>query len=154
MTGLGDSISNRIKLLDFLPRNSYATPLTPTLPPCPTTCTDFGWEVYPEGFRRSLKTAGGYGLPVYVTENGLADADDGMRSAYLVSHLRAVRAAMRAREARVRGYLYWTLVDNFEWAAGYYPRFGFFSYDPDTLRRTERPSARVFARIARTGRLP
>ena len=91
---------------------------------------------------------------MYVTENGLADADDDMRGAYLVSHLRAVRAAMRAREARVRGYLYWTLVDNFEWAAGYYPRFGFFSYDPDTLRRTERPSARVFARIARTGRLP
>ena len=154
VTGLGDSISDRIKLLDFLPRNSYATPLAPTLPPCPTTCTDFGWEVYPEGFRRSLKTAGSYGLPVYVTENGLADASDRMRSAYLVSHLRAVRAAMRAREARVRGYLYWTLVDNFEWAAGYFPRFGFFSYDPDTLRRTERPSARVFARIARTGRLP
>ncbi len=154
VTGLGDSISERIKLLDFLPRNSYSTPLTPTLPPCPSTCTDFGWEVYPDGFRRSLKTAGNYDLPVYVTENGLADADDDMRSAYLVSHLRAVRAAMRAREARVRGYLYWTLVDNFEWAAGYYPRFGFFSYDPDTLRRTERPSARVFARIARTGRLP
>ena len=54
----------------------------------------------------------------------------------------------------MRGYLYWTLVDNFEWAAGFYPRFGLFSYDPDTLRRTERPSARVFARIARTGRLP
>ena len=66
----------------------------------------------------------------------------------------SVRAAMRAREARVRGYLHWTLVDNFEWAAGYYPSFGFFSYDPVTLRRTERPSARVFARIARTGGLP
>jgi beta-galactosidase len=154
VTGLGDSISKRIKLLDFLPRTSYRTPAQPALPPCPTTCTDFGSEVYPEGFRRSLKTAGGYDLPVYVTENGLADADDDMRAGYLVSHLRAVRAAMRAREARVRGYLYWTLVDNFEWAAGYYPRFGFFSYDPVTLRRVERPSAKVFARIARTGRLP
>ena len=154
VTGLGDSLSESIKLLDFLPQNSYATPVSPTLPPCPTTCTDFGWEIYPDGFRRSLKTAGSYGLPVYVTENGLADADDSARAAYLVSHLRAVRAAMRAREARVRGYLYWTLVDNFEWAAGFYPRFGLFSYDPDTLRRTERPSARVFARIARTGRLP
>ena len=91
---------------------------------------------------------------MYVTENGLADADDGARADYLVSHLRALRGAMRDRLARVRGYLHWTLVDNFEWAAGYYPRFGFFSYDPQTLRRTERPSARVFARIARTGKLP
>jgi beta-glucosidase len=77
-----------------------------------------------------------------------------MRAEYLLSHLRALRGAMRDRLARVRGYLHWTLVDNFEWAAGYYPRFGFFSYDEDTLRRTERPSARVFARIARTGNLP
>jgi beta-glucosidase len=44
-------------------------------------------------------------------------------------------------------------VDNFEWAAGYYPRFGFFSYDPDTLTRRERPSARLYRRIARTGRI-
>ncbi|HEU0024028.1 MAG TPA: glycoside hydrolase family 1 protein [Thermoleophilaceae bacterium] len=154
VTALGDSISDRIKLLDFLPTNSYSTPLSPGLSPCPTTCTDFGWEIYPEGFRSSLATAGRYGLPVFVTENGLADADDDLRAGYLVSHLRAVRAAMRSGQARVRGYLYWTLVDNFEWAAGYYPRFGFFSYDPDTLRRAERPSARLFARIARTGNLP
>ena len=151
---LGGSLSKRIKLLDFLPRNSYRSALDPMAPLCPTACTDFGWEVYPEGFRRSLKTAGSYGLPVYVTENGLADADDHMRADYLVSHLRALRGAMRDRLARVRGYFHWTLVDNFEWSSGYFPRFGFFSYDPVTLRRTERPSARVFARIARTGKLP
>ena len=151
---LGGSLSQRIKLLDFLPRNSYRSALDPMAPLCPTACTDFGWEVYPEGFRRSLKTAGSYGLPVYVTENGLADADDHMRADYLVSHLRALRGAMRDRLARVRGYFHWTLVDNFEWSSGYFPRFGFFSYDPVTLRRTERPSARVFARIARTGKLP
>ena len=61
---------------------------------------------------------------------------------------------MRAGEASVRGYFAWTLVDNFEWAAGYYLRFGFFAYDPDTLARSERPSARLFRRIARSGRLP
>jgi beta-glucosidase/6-phospho-beta-glucosidase/beta-galactosidase len=54
----------------------------------------------------------------------------------------------------VKGYFAWTLVDNFEWAAGYYPKFGFFSYDPDTLARRERPSAAVFRRIARLGTLP
>jgi beta-glucosidase/6-phospho-beta-glucosidase/beta-galactosidase len=147
-------LSTRIGLLDFLPSFSYRTPLQPAAAPCPTVCTDFGSEVYPEGFRRSLRTAGSYGLPVYVTENGLADADDDMRRGYLLSHLRLLRDAMRHRLARVRGYLHWTLVDNFEWSAGYFPRFGFFSYDPETLRRRERPSARAFARIARTGRLP
>jgi beta-glucosidase/6-phospho-beta-glucosidase/beta-galactosidase len=61
---------------------------------------------------------------------------------------------MRAGFARVRGYFAWSLVDNFEWAAGYYPRFGFFSFDPDTLARRERPSAALFRRIARSGELP
>ena len=49
-------------------------------PPCPTTCTDFGWEIYPEGFCRVLRIAGGYGTPIYVTENGLADAHDDLRA--------------------------------------------------------------------------
>jgi beta-galactosidase len=150
--GLGTSISTRIRLVDFLPTTTYRTPQSPGSPPCPTTCTEFGWEVYPEGFRNSLRTAGSYGLPVYVTENGLADGDDDLRASYLSSHLRALRDAMRDG-VPVRGYLHWSLMDNFEWAAGYHPRFGFFAYDPETLRRTERPSARVFARVARSGKL-
>jgi beta-galactosidase len=151
VTGLGAPVSTTVPLFDFLPSNTYAHPQSPAAPPCPTTCTEFGWEVFPQGLRRSLRTAGSYGLPVYVTENGLADADDDMRRRYLVDHLRALRGAMRDRLARVEGYFAWSLVDNFEWAAGYYPRFGFFSYDPDTLARRERPSARLFRRIARIG---
>ncbi len=154
VTGLAAPASATIPLFDFLPTTAYAHPQNPTAPPCPTTCTDFGWEIYPEGFRRVLAITGRYGKPVYVTENGLADADDDLRARYLVDHLRQMRAAMRAGEADVRGYFAWSLVDNFEWAAGYYPRFGFFGYDPRTLERTERPSARVFRRIARSGNLP
>jgi beta-galactosidase len=154
VTGLGASVSTTVPLFDFLPVNTYAHPQNPGAPPCPTTCTEFGSEVYPQGFRRALAIAGSYGLPVYVTENGLADADDDLRRSYLLGHLRALRGAMRNRLARVRGYFAWSLVDNFEWAAGYYPRFGFFSYDPATLARRERPSARLFRRIARTGTLP
>ncbi len=154
VTGLPAPASTTIPLFDFLPTNTYAHPQNTSAPACPSVCTEFGWEIYPEGFRRVLGIAGSYGLPVYVTENGLADSDDDQRRAYLVSHLRALRAAMAAGEARVKGYFAWSLVDNFEWAAGFYPRFGFFSYDPDTLRRTERPSAGTFRRIARTGRLP
>jgi beta-glucosidase/6-phospho-beta-glucosidase/beta-galactosidase len=154
VTGLPAPASTTVPLFDFLPGNTYAHPQSPAAPPCPTTCTEFGWEVYPRGMRRALRTAGSYGLPVYVTENGLADADDDMRRGYLLSHLRAVRGAMRDGLARVRGYFAWSLMDNFEWAAGYYPRFGFFSYDPDTLARRQRPSARLFRRIARSGTLP
>jgi Glycosyl hydrolase family 1 len=86
--------------------------------------------------------------------DGLADADDDLRAAYVVDHLRRLRAAMRAGEADVKGYFAWSLMDNFEWAAGNYSRFGFFSYDQRTLARHARPSARVFRRIARSGRLP
>ena len=152
--GLAAPASTTIPLFDFLPTTSYAHPENPTAPPCPTTCTDFGWEIYPEGLRRVLKLTGSYGKPVYVTENGLADAGDDQRARYLLGHLRRLRAAMRSGEANVKGYFAWSLVDNFEWAAGYYPRFGFFGYDHRTLQRRERPSARVFKRIARSGLLP
>ena len=154
VTGLGSAVSTAVPLFDFLPRNEYRIPQRPDAPPCPTTCTEFGWEIYPQGFRQVLRKVGGYGLPVYVTENGLADADDDQRRAYLLGHLRQLRAAMRAREARVKGYFAWSLVDNFEWTSGYYPRFGFYSYDPKTLERTARPSGRSFRRIARSGTLP
>jgi len=153
VTGLAAPASTTIPLFDFLPTTSYAHPENPTAPPCPTRCTDFGWEIYPEGLRRVLKLTGSYGKPVYVTENGLADANDDQRARYLTGHLRRLRAAMRSGEADVRGYFAWSLVDNFEWAAGYYPRFGFFGYDRQTLARRERPSARVFRRIARSGLL-
>jgi beta-glucosidase/6-phospho-beta-glucosidase/beta-galactosidase len=154
VTGLGAPASATVPLFDFLPAVAYRTPDDPTAPPCPTTCSEYGAEIYPQGFRDVLRTAGTYRLPLYVTENGLADADDDQRRRFLVDHLRVMRDAMRDGLARVRGYFAWTLVDNFEWAAGYYPRFGFFSYDPRTLVRSERPSARVFRRIARSGSLP
>ena len=154
VTGLPGPASSTVPLFDFLPTNTYRHPQNPTAPPCPSTCTEFGAEVYPRGFRTVLRTAGSYRLPLYVTENGLADSDDDMRRSYLLDHLRAMRGAVRDGLARVRGYFAWSLMDNFEWSAGYYPRFGFFSFDPETLARHERPSARVFRRIARFGALP
>lgn len=154
VTGQDAPLTPVIPVLDFLPATTYRTPSTPNAPPCPTTCTDFGWEIYPQGFRQVLKTAGAYGLPLYVTENGIADADDDQRPAYLRSHLRAMRDAIRAKEADVRGYFHWSLTDNFEWAVGYGQKFGLYAFDPRTLARTARPSARLFARVARTGQIP
>jgi beta-galactosidase len=152
--GLPAPASSTVALFDFLPTNTYRHPQRPTAPPCPTTCTEFGAEIYPRGFRDVLRTAGSYRLPVYVTENGLADSDDDQRGDYLVDHLRVLRGVMRDRLARVKGYFAWSLTDNFEWAAGYYPKFGFFSFDPASGARQERPSARLFHRITRLRELP
>jgi beta-galactosidase len=154
VTGLPAPASSTVALFDFLPSQTYRHAQAPSAPRCPTTCTEFGAEIYPAGFRTVLREAGAYRLPVYVTENGLADSDDDQRSRYLVDHLRVLRGVLRAGLARVEGYFGWSLVDNFEWAAGYYPRFGFFSFDPQTLARSERPSGRLFRRIARFGSLP
>lgn len=154
VTGLPATLTSRIPLLDFIPATGYQSATNPGGAACPTTCTEFGWEIYPEGFRQVLKIAGGYGLPVIVTENGISDSNDDQRAAYLTSHLEAMRQAMRAGEADVRGYFHWSLVDNFEWAVGYTQRFGLFGYDPLTLKRFARPSSRLYARIARTGELP
>lgn len=154
VTGLPGALTSRIPLFDFVPATVYQSPTNPGGAPCPSTCTEFGWEIYPEGFRKVLGIAGGYGLPVIVTENGISDSNDDQRADYLVSHLRALQQARKRDGVDVRGYFHWTLVDNFEWAEGYRQRFGLFGYDPATLVRTMRPSARVYARIARSGRLP
>ena len=88
-----------------------------------------------------------------MTEIGIADAADTLRPRFLVEHLARVRRAIAAG-VPVRGVFQWSLVDNFEWAAGYQPKFGLFSYDRRTLRRTARPSAALYGRIAQKNRIP
>ena len=85
--------------------------------------TDFGWEIYPQGLYDVLRRVGGYGKPVVITENGIADADDDQRPAYLVAHLRQIQRAI-SDGVDVRGYMHWSLLDNFEWAEGYTQKFG------------------------------
>ncbi|MBK5117420.1 MAG: glycoside hydrolase family 1 protein, partial [Thermoleophilia bacterium] len=87
VTALPGPLTPLIPVLDFLPATSYSSPSDPLAPPCPTSCSEHGAEIYPQGFREVLGTAGSYGLPVYVTENGIADGDDDQRPAYLRSHL-------------------------------------------------------------------
>ena len=82
-----------------------------------------------------LAIAGAYGLPVYVTENGIADAADVLRARYLYDHLTVLQDAIADGVADVRGYFHWTLTDNFEWSSGYSPRFALLSYDPVSGRR-------------------
>ncbi len=88
-----------------------------------------------------------YHLPILVTENGVADPTDSIRSAYLEDHLHAVKRA-RSNGIPVLGYCYWSLLDNFEWHEGYSMHFGLFAVDRETLERTPRPSTETFARLA------
>ena len=86
--------------------------------------SDFGWEYYPEGLYNVLKfVAQRYRVPLFVTENGTSDKHDGPRQAYLVSHMNMVERLVE-EGVDIRGYLHWSLVDNFEWASGYTQRFG------------------------------
>ena len=152
--GIGGSLSPTIPLLDFLPITAYSTPEHPTGAVCPSTCSDVGWEIYPDGLRTVLAEAGSYGLPVYVTENGIADADDHLRKSYVVQHLTVVERAIADGVADVRGYYHWSLTDNFEWASGYFPKFGLFSFDATTQHRRLRKSGRIYARIVRKNTVP
>ena len=99
-----------------------------------------------------LDTAATYGLPLYVTENGIADADDSRRPKFLRDHL-AVLAQAIAEGVDVRGYFHWSLVDNFEWAHGYATRFGLHAYDPASLERLPRRSAALFRDVCRTNKI-
>ena len=108
--------------------------------------SDLGWPINPEGLTAVLLHMKRYGLPIYITENGLADAEDTQRADFICSHLRAVEKA-QAQGVQVRGYLHWSLLDNFEWADGFNPRFGLVAVDYDTMKRTVRPSAYVYKAI-------
>jgi hypothetical protein len=102
-------------------------------PTAPTLLNDLGWEVAPEGLTEILRGVDArYGLPVLITENGMADAFGGNRPAYTVAHLHEILRAVEDG-VDVLGYLHWSLIDNFEWHENYRPeaRFGLFHIDRD-----------------------
>ena len=119
----------------------------------PALCSDLGWELYPEGLYRTLMALRRERLPIYVTENGIADRDDARRPEYLLTHVGAMLRAIQAG-APVRGYMHWTSFDNFEWAEGYSAKFGLIACDPATQERLLRPSGRLYAEICRTNEIP
>ena len=144
-----------IPLLDFVPTTSYRWALNHSAPACPTFCSDFGSEIAPRGLLGALTTAGSYKLPVIVTENGVADATDALRPKFLRDHLAVLQQAISDGVANVRGYFAWSLTDNFEWASGYTPKFGFYSVDRGTLRRRPRKaSIKLFRTATRSNAVP
>jgi beta-glucosidase len=154
--------------LDFLGINYYtriwASAAKPPVPaPKLMGENDMGWEIYPQGLTELLlKVNADYTLPpVYITENGMANADvlvgdqvnDQPRIEYLRTHLDALRAAMDAG-VDVRGYFYWSLLDNYEWNSGYAKRFGLVHVDYETQKRTPKASAHWYRDFIAQSRTP
>jgi len=147
--------------LDFLGINYYTrylvrfSPRAPGLVerrPGPGPKSDLGWEIRPQGMLSLLRRAWArYRLPIYVTENGIADAAGESRPRFLRDHLLAISRAL-GEDVAIRGYFHWSLLDNFEWAEGFAPRFGLYRIDYRTLERIETPGVPAYRELIREAR--
>lgn len=158
----------RAKTMDFIGINYYSRQLVDlkTLkfydfvmdcsaghPDFPATKNFLGWDIYPEGLHELLLQLRKYDLPIIITENGICAKEDAQRWDFIKIHLRTIHDAMQ-KGAKVVGYLYWSLLDNFEWAHGYSPRFGLIEMDYASQKRTVRESAKQYAEVCKTGFVP
>jgi beta-glucosidase/6-phospho-beta-glucosidase/beta-galactosidase len=104
--------------------------------------SDMGWVLYPEGIYHLLLGLKKYRLPIYITENGLADTQDSRRPKFIRETLLWVSKAIK-ESANVKGYFYWALTDNFEWTSGFGPRFGLIEIDYTTQKRKIREKSKA-----------
>jgi beta-glucosidase len=138
---------------DFLGVQCYTRqrvgPLGPLPPNGDVELTQMGYEIAPEALATTIRDASEKAqVPLIVTENGIATEDDTQRIAFIESALSGLAACLRDG-IDVRGYFYWSLLDNFEWLFGYNPKFGLIAVDRKTLRRSVKPSAEWLGRTAR-----
>jgi len=108
--------------------------------------TDMDWNFAPDKIYAALKMLSKYNKPLFVSEAGLADHDDSDRAEYIVRQIEATWQAIEDG-VDVRGHLYWSLMDNYEWALGFEKKFGLIEIDYETLDRKIRPSAYVYKEI-------
>lgn len=141
------------KLMDFIGLNyysrvlvrgqlSFTEPIAPSHYP-DEIMTDMQYAMYPQGLYQAIQKMSELGVPIYVTENGIADAKDDRRELFLKQYIYAMNQAVKDGYD-VRGYYYWSLMDNFEWDQGYSQKFGLYSVDFNTFDRTLNPSAQYY----------
>ena len=111
-----------------------------------------GWYIYPQGLYGLLKKLKRFNLPIIITENGTPENEDSLYLDYLITHLKSIARAM-SEGVDVRGYLWWSLLDNFEWDQGFGPRFGLTHVDYSTFKRTIKPFALQFSNICKDNAL-
>lgn len=114
--------------------------------------SDLGWEIYPEGIFEVLTDLAD-GTPIYITECGIASTNDDRRNRFLISYLQEIARAIKSG-VNVKGFFYWSLIDNFEWHLGFNPRFGLIEIDYTTQKRHIRPSALVYTDIIQNNGIP
>lgn len=110
--------------------------------------SDFGWEINPKSLTRVLLGLKRYNLPIFITENGVADAKDSLRPDFIRDYIAAVWRAIQGG-VDVKGYIHWSLIDNFEWSQGYTKKFGLVGVDFETQARRVRSSFSVYQKIIR-----
>jgi len=144
------------KLMDFIGLNYYSRvliksqfslsdPMISSHYP-DETMTDMPWAIYPDGLYKAIKEVASLGVPLYITENGIADGKDDRRELFLRRYLYSLSQAIKDG-FDVRGYFYWSLMDNFEWDQGYGKDFGLYAVDRDTQERTLRESSKYYQKI-------
>ncbi len=106
--------------------------------------TDMGWEIHPQGLERTLQEASKHRLPMIITENGIASQDGQRRIRFIKSHIDILEKCLH-QGMDIRGYFYWSLLDNYEWLRGLDPRFGLYTVNYDTLERKPTPLARFYS---------
>jgi beta-glucosidase len=107
--------------------------------------SDLNWEIYPEGLYRALNRIKKYtDKPVYITENGIADTLDTKRSEFISDHIKVLIKAL-SDGYDIRGYYYWSLLDNYEWGFGFDAKFGLVEVDLDTQERKIKKSAKTYS---------
>jgi len=115
--------------------------------------SNVGWEIYPQGIYEVLKEIKAkYNLPIYVMENGLADANDKYRAEFIREHIKYMQKAI-GEGADIRGYFHWSLMDNFEWLHGFKPRFGLVEINYKTLERRPRKSFYTYKEIISSNKI-
>jgi beta-glucosidase len=114
--------------------------------------SDLGWEIYPEGLFDVLADVSD-GLPIYITEVGIAASNDDRRTRFLITYLQEVYRAINAG-IKVKGFFYWSLIDNMELHRGFDPKFGLIEVNFETQKRTPRPSAYVYKEIIKRNGIP
>jgi beta-glucosidase len=144
----------RRRSLDFIGVNYYTVEFIPEQNKKSKDIprNNLGWPIYPEGLLSLLLRLRRYNLGVFIMENGISTDDDRERWHFISAHLKSISEAMQ-KGVNVMGYLYWSLIDNFEWEKGFGPHFGLIGVDYKTYKRTIKESARKFSLVCETGRL-
>ncbi|WP_258097340.1 glycoside hydrolase family 1 protein [Marinoscillum pacificum] len=110
---------------------------------------DLGWEIYPKGlFRICKRVYKHYKIPIFITENGICDANDEQRAKFIYDHLKQLNKAIK-KGIDIRRYYHWSTMDNFEWAEGVSARFGLYHNNYETQERTLRDSGKFYGEICK-----